>query len=120
MLRAESTVPSPMSPFLSESAHVRSLQYPDVESIPESANSRKSEGTLTAPTPEGSEVPILHDNSPSSTDTVTRSPPQPKKSEAGMAMKLCLKTLNAIETRVKGKSPYEVRNSASSAERSMD
>ena len=105
MLRTESLNASPMSPFLSESAHVLSLQYPDIE---QSVDDRLSVATSAQSSPNYLAVPFLEEEPSSSSETVSRRPLVADKPVSSTAMKFYVRTLKGIESRIRGKPQTQV------------
>ena len=108
MLRTESLNASPMSPYLSESAHVLSLQYPDME---QSTDDRLSVATSAQSSPNYLAVPFLEEEPSSSSETVARRPLVAEQPVSNVAMKLYTRTLKGIESRIRGKQQAQIRPS---------
>lgn len=106
MLRAQSLAPSPMSPFLSESAHVLSLQHPGME--PGTPEGSASVYTPMTPSTSGLRTPLVTEETPRTSGLARGESFKNQRAEAASAIKLFVKTLKGVQSKLRGKSTSEV------------
>ena len=98
---------SPASPFLSEEAHVLSLQHPDSESPEVFLNDSKVNLLASSDTYE-------REREVEDAEIIDRVRQKRINSDSGPARKLYLKTMKSIEARLKGKTIKDVRDPSGS------